>query len=288
MDAYLKTDLFIVFEFSIMQKKFREKKGAPVKQLLITIIVICIPLSVGATEKVVRLATLTDFAPYCFRKDYSAHLAKEVIPPGSDSVQLQGYSWDIVRESFHAMGYIIELRVVPWSRTMHYLRTGTVDAIFPANKTETREKLFIFSRRSVDTTKMVVYTSAKSELQWRDLSSLNGLRVGAVRGWAYGRKWEESHGIKKVLMDTILQSFQIMDKNRVDAVIGYEQVYDYVLRSNEIAAKFKKIGQFGRVVEYLMARQDSAAAERIVSDFDSGHLRLEKRGGLETITQKWQ
>lgn len=258
------------------------------KQLLSIIIALCIPLSAGAAEKVVRLATLTDFAPYCFRKDSSAHLAREVIPPESDSVQLQGYSWDIVRESFHAMEYTIELRVVPWSRVMHYLRTGKVDAIFPANKTATRQKLFIFSRRSVDTTKMVVYTPAKTEMQWQDLSSLKGLRVGAVRGCAYGRKWEDSRGIKKVFMDTILQSFQVMDKERVDAVIGYEQVYDYVLKSNEIAGKYKKIGQFGRVVEYLMARKDLAAAERIVSDFDRGHLRLEKSGGLEKITQKWQ
>jgi len=259
-----------------------------VKQLLSIIIALCIPLSVSAAERVVRLATLTDFAPYCFRKDYSAHLAKEVIPPGSNSLQLQGYSWDIVRESFHAMEYTIELRVIPWSRSMHYLKTGKVDAIFPANKTASREQLFIFSRKSVDRTKMVVYTPAKSELQWRDLSSLKGLQVGAVGGWAYGRKWEDSHGIKKVLMDTILQSFQVMDKKRVDAVIGYEQVYDYVLRSNGIAARYKKIGQFGRVVEYLMARKDSAGAERIVLDFDSGHHRLEKSAGLEKIIQEWQ
>ncbi|MFN2353821.1 MAG: substrate-binding periplasmic protein [Desulfopila sp.] len=252
------------------------------------IIALCLSVSAGAAEKVVRLATLTDFAPYCFKKESSAHIAREVIPPGKNSLQLQGYSWDVVREIFHAMDYTIELRVVPWSRVMHYLRVGKVDAIFPANRTAAREEIFIFSRKPVDTTRMVVYTPAPSSLQWRDLSSLNGLRVGAVRGWAYGKKWEDSNGMDKVLMDTILQSFQVMDKARVDAVIGYEQVYDYVLSSNEISDKYKKIGQFGRVVEYLMAQKHSTVAQRIVSDFDRGYLRLERGGGLEKIMQKWQ
>lgn len=65
-------------------------------------------------EKLVSLATLTDFAPFCFPRQGASFAAVEEIAPGTDSKQLQGYSWDVVRESFHAMGYTIRLYVVPW------------------------------------------------------------------------------------------------------------------------------------------------------------------------------
>ena len=92
--------------------------------ILICVILLAASPSRAATEKTVKLATLTDFIPFCFRKENAAAVHGEIIPPGSDSVQLQGYAWDVVRESFHAMGYGIRLEVVPWERVIHYLNTG--------------------------------------------------------------------------------------------------------------------------------------------------------------------
>jgi ABC-type amino acid transport substrate-binding protein len=108
-------------------------------------------------EKIVTLATLTDFAPFCFPKDNAVYAEAESILPGSDSRQLQGYSWDVVRESFHAMEYTIHLYVVPWERGMHYLAARKVDGIFPANHTMEREMNYAFSKAYVDQVKLVIY-----------------------------------------------------------------------------------------------------------------------------------
>lgn len=241
-----------------------------------------------AVKKTVTLATLTDFPPYCFRKEGGELIIGEVIPPGSDSSQLQGYSWDVVRESFHGQGYTIVLHVVPWARGIHYLNSDRVDAIFPANRTKKREELYMFSSKYVDRTDMVVYVPADSDLEWHGLDSLKGLNVGAVREWAYGKKWEENTTIKKEFMDSIVQSFRVMDKGRLDAVIGYEIAYDYTLREKGMLAKYKKIGSFDALDEFVMGKKDNPVVKQLIADFDQGRQLLEETGELAAISRKWQ
>ncbi|MDP3478310.1 MAG: transporter substrate-binding domain-containing protein [Desulfoprunum sp.] len=254
---------------------------------LIMILILLVPSPLFAAEKVVTLATLTDFIPFCFKKENAIEIAGEMIPPGSDSQQLQGYSWDVVRESFHAMGYAVKLYVVPWERAVHYVKTGKVEAIFPANRTPKRQESFLFSRGIVDEMRMVIYIPLSSPLNWNGLESLTGLRVAAVRGWSYGEKWENNQHIIKEKTDTILQSFEVLDKKRLTGVVGYEAAYDFALKQQNISQKYRKVGPFETVREYLLAQKGSAGGVSVIEVFDQGRERIAKNGVLNEITIKW-
>jgi polar amino acid transport system substrate-binding protein len=256
-----------------------DKKGSMnLRKILLLLIILLVPSHMFAAEKTVALATLTDFKPFCFRKPHSTEILEEVIPPGSDSSQLQGYSWEVVRRSFHEMGYTIRLFVVPWERALHYLNIGRVDIVFPANKTNTRQKLYFFSEEPVDRMNMVIYLPGDSNLQQSGLESFAGLRIGCVRGWAYGKKWEMNKGIKKESMDTILQGFTAIDKKRLAGVVGYERAYDYALKEKGIERKYKKFGPFDVVNEYLMAKKDRPGVRLFLQDFDVGKEHLIQKG----------
>ncbi len=255
---------------------------------LITLFILLIPSSLYATERIVTLATLTDFIPFCFKKENSVEVAGEIIPPGADSRQLQGYSWDVVRESYHAMGYTVKLYVVPWERAIHYLKTGKVEAIFPANRTLEREKTFQFSGGIVDEMRMVVYLPFDSPLNWTGLESLDGLRVAAVRGWSYGDKWENNLHIRKEMTDTILQSFEVLDKNRLAGVVGFEAAYDFALKQQGILQKYRKVGPFATIREYLMTLRGPSAGVSAIEGFDRGRERIGENGVLSEISTKWQ
>ena len=254
---------------------------------MILLLSLLTPSVATAAEKIVALATLTDFVPFCFKKENAVEIAGEMIPPGSDSQQLQGYSWDVVRESFHVMGYTVKLYVVPWERAVHYLNTGKVDAIFPANRTTEREKEILFSQGIVDEMRMVVYVPVDSPVNWGGLESLNGLRVAAVRGWAYGEAWAGNQYIIKEKTDTILQSFEVLDKNRLTGVVGYEAAYDYVLKQQKIMQKYRKVGPFETIREYLMIRKVVTAGDSVIDIFDQGRERIAKNGTLTALTSKW-
>jgi len=201
-----------------------------VKSLVTIILLVLLYLPCQGADKIIKVTTLTDFAPNCFPIPNSVRKAVEVMPPGGDSRQLQGYSWDVVRESYHAMGYTIKLFVAPWSRGMHYIDKGKVDVIFPASKTKERVKKYHYSSEIVDETKVVVYLPVDSGFKWNGLSSLHGRVIGTVRGWSYGKTWEAADLIVKDSTSTILQGFRMLDKDRVFGVVGYENSFDYVMK----------------------------------------------------------
>ncbi|MBU1568090.1 MAG: transporter substrate-binding domain-containing protein [Proteobacteria bacterium] len=240
------------------------------------------------SEKIVTLATLTDFAPFCFPKENARVTEVETIPPGSDSSQLQGYSWDVVRESFHAMNYSIRLYVVPWERGMHYLAARKVEGIFPANHSVEREKEYAFSKAYVDQVKMVMYVRADSQLTWQGLESLNRLPIGFVRGWSYGKKWEASDLIIKEPTDTIDQGFDLVAKKRLVGVAGYQLPYDYALKKAKRTDSFKIVGHFDTIDEYLMGRKNDQHSLLNLDIFDSGRKRIDENGVFSEIERKWR
>ena len=230
----------------------------------------------------------TSYIPFCFNREKAVDISGETIPPGSDSRQLQGYSWDVVRESYHAMGYTIRLYVVPWERAVHTLRTGKVAAVFPANRTKSRQREFIFSDKFVDEMRMVIYLPHDSTLLWDGLASMNGLRVAAVRGWSYGEQWEDNRQIRKERTDSILQSFTLLDKNRLNGVVGYETAYDYALKQANISHRYRKVGPFEVISEYLMGRKNSPESDLAIRAFDRGRERLSAAGSMPDIAEKWR
>jgi len=240
-------------------------------------------------EKHVTVTTLVDFAPYCFKKGDTVDKLKELIPPGADSSQLQGYSWDVVRESFHEMGYTITLLIAPWARAMNYAKKGKADVIFPAINTKEREKIFYYSQEAVDETNIVIYFAAQNKIDLPNgLEALNGKRIGTVRGWAYGKKWEANQGILKEVTDSIIQGFEMLDRNRVAGVVGYENAFDYKLKTDGILSKYIKSTAVDHVADYLIGKKDDARVVSIVKDFDRGKREIIQNGKLERINEKWK
>lgn len=244
-------------------------------------------LVMGA-EKIVTIATLIDYPPYCFKIEGTKTKAEEIIHPGSDSLQIQGYSWDIVRESFHEMGYTIKLLVVPWVRGMQMTERGKADVIFPAGVSEERKKLFQYSQETINEVKFVVYIPAETNFEWKGLESLNGLNIAAVRGWFFGESWETNKEIIKSPTDKILQGFKMLDKKRIFGVVGYDIPFDYALKNESLSKKYVKLPAFGSVQEYMIGRKTSQEVTMIINNFDTGKKRIIDKGIFEKITNKWQ
>ncbi len=256
--------------------------------LAILVLLLLLAGNCPAQESVVTLATLTDFAPFCFPIPGSIPHEVENVPPGKDSVQLQGYSWDVIRESFHAMGYTIRLYVVPWERAMHYLNTAKVEGVFPANFTEEREKKYAFSKHYVHQVQMVVYLRHDSDFLWKGLQSLGDRTVGYVRGWSYGKKWEEAGELVKEPTDTIAQGFDLVERGRLFALAGYKQPYDLELQQSKRSRIFKVAGVFDALDEHLMGRREDRASLLGLDIFDAGRQKIADNGTLQAIEEKWQ
>jgi polar amino acid transport system substrate-binding protein len=240
-----------------------------------------------AGEKIVHVATLADYSPFCFSKE-NKQPDKKPIVPGSDSTALQGYSWDVLRESYHAMGYSIDLLIHPWNRVERMLNKGKVDIIFPVVKTEKRNKVYTFAQEIVDVAKFLVYTRKESDIQWSGLDSLKGLRIGFVRGWSYGDHFNKFTLFQKRPVDKIMQGFIMLDKKRIDGYVGYEIPYDYALKQANMTSKFKKLPSFEESKEYLVGLKSDPHAQKLLNVFDTGKRKIIQNGVFDHIEKKWR
>ena len=244
------------------------------------------PSMVNAAEKIVRVATLDDYPPYCFSKN-GGKIFKEIIPPGQDSDGFQGYSWDILRESFHAVGYTIRLSVYPWKRAVYDTKIGMDDVVFPMIKNPEREKTFLFSKETVDEVKFLVYVPLDADIEWQGLDSLNGLTIGQIRGWNFGKKWDQATGFKKDNITKIIQGFKMLDMGRLDGFAGYEINFDYALKKENWKTSYRKLPSFDVSIEYVAGERTNRNLPAILDDFDQGKQIILTNGVFDAISEKW-
>ncbi|MFO7753845.1 MAG: transporter substrate-binding domain-containing protein [Desulfobacteraceae bacterium] len=235
-------------------------------------------------EKVVKVATLEDYPPFCLK---TGDFVKTSIPPGDDTENFEGYSWDVLRESYHAAGYTIELSVTPWARAMAYLKMGEYDILFPTGKNRDRQKIFHYSKEPVNQAAFVVYLRADDHVEWKGLESLSGLAVGVKRGFNYGDEWKRADFINKYNVDTIRQGFRMLSEKRLDGFAGYEFNWDFVLRRLGWEGRYVKLPRFGSTDEYLAALKSSPDGLEYLEAFDRGKQELLQNGGFEKIRRKW-
>jgi polar amino acid transport system substrate-binding protein len=202
-------------------------------------------------------------------------------------VGFQGYSWDVLRESFHEMGYTIHLSITPWARAMNYAKNGTSDILFPTGKNAERKRIFYYSEEPINPANFLIYVRMDDPIEWEGLESLKGLVIGVKRGFNYGDKWEAATSIKKHDVGTISAGFKMLGQKRLDGFLGYEYNWDYVLKQEKWETKYRKLPVFESSAEYLVALKSNPKAIEILKAFDTGKRRLIKSGKLENIKNIW-
>lgn len=258
------------------------------KKLFFALILLCIGSFAYGAEKDVIVATLIGDPPWVFETtNYTPDKITDVIPPGADSQIIQGYSWDIVRESLHEMGYTIHLRIYPWARAMEATKNGEVDVLFPTSLKKERLAYFDYSKEPTNPTNFLIYVREDSTIKWDSLDSLNGLVIGEVRSWDYGAEWDKHTLIKKYQVNDILQGFRMLDAKRLDGLAGYEYNFDYALKLAKWPTTYKKFPTFASSVEYAAGPKNNPRVTKILNDFDIGKKRIIQNGKFAKIQSKW-
>lgn len=237
------------------------------------------------SDKIVSVVTLGDYAPFSFIVSNS--IVEKVVPPGDKVTGYQGYSWDVLRESFHAMGYTIKLSIAPWPRAMQAFKSGKVDVLFPTGMNDERLKVFDYSLEFINEAKFLFYVRADTPIKWTGLESLKNLVIGVKRGFNYGDKWNSVDYVTKYDVTSTIQGFKMLDKGRIDGFIGYENTSDYILKQQGWNQKFTKTPSFDSSKEYVVVLKTNPNGQEFLQDFDTGKQKLIQSGRLEEIENFW-
>ncbi len=184
-----------------------------------------------------------------------------------DQQRPRGAAVDTVQMIMDRLGHNITIEVLPWTRALKMVRSGSADAIFTAYLNPERQKFLDYSTEILIDQEVYFYRKRGSDFSFDgSLASISGLRVGIVSTISYGKVFE---GYKSSLsLDKANQlSHNIIKllKGRIDIFPSNRYVAEYTLNEMGLADQVERIPQvIERVPSYIAFTRQR----------DLSHLRL--------------
>ena len=245
-------------------------------------------------KKVTILCTLTLIAStlmgYAANKEIVA--AADPWAPFADPADpREGISLAIIRAAYATQGYTVKMVYVPWARAVQGVTKGSFDILPTVWISDARLKVLEFSEPyAVNEIKFI--KTIDDDFEYTDLSSLDGKRVGTVRGYGYGDEFLAAKNFKRDEVSTLLQNIAKLthDNKRIDLTLD-DEIVARVTIANEDPQLLEKV----RFVEtpysskklYVAAGLANPRHEEIISAFNTGLKEIEANGKLEEIRKSY-
>lgn len=150
-----------------------------------------------------------------------------------DDNRLTGFHIELIRASAAAADLEVVFHSVPWKRALLAMQEGDGDAVSYISENPERSKYLIFDKRNVMSEVrhqlMVVRDSGAISSYDGTLKSLDGSRIGVVRGFSYGEEFNQHTGFTRVYANGQPQLIDLLAYQRVDAIVVYPLNLDFGL-----------------------------------------------------------
>jgi len=178
-------------------------------------------------------------------------LVADAWPPYNNEVgsEREGFMIDVARAVFEPRGYEVDYLNVPWRRALAGTRDGTYDGAVAASRTEGPE--LVFPECELLRNHPAFYARSDSTWEFRGPSSLEGVALGAIRGYDYV-DWlngyiEANQGrperVQVVSGDSPLQqNLRKLVAGRIDVIVDNEGTIRYVARQLGLLDRIRLAG----------------------------------------------
>ncbi|MDM8551908.1 transporter substrate-binding domain-containing protein [Desulfobacterales bacterium HSG2] len=235
---------------------------------LTVIILLALPVSSQAGK---LLFVSSEWPPYVF----------------AEKGQATGIDVEIVREVCKRSGIDAEIQLFPWKRAVFMVKRGDAAGLFSAKRTKERTEFLHYPSTNLNMEKTVLLARKDKEIKITGLDALGNRRVGVVRGYTYGPKFENCKSLKKIVFNDDVEMIKILDIGRIDVVVGDEGALKF------IGKKFEHIFQTVYVISedpnYLCISKKAkgvngaSLAEKISQTLDQ----IKKEDFIQKIVSKY-
>ena len=240
--------------------------------IIFTFVIGASPLTFASTEtekRVIVMGTSPDYPPF---ENTDALNSGEII----------GLDIDIAKHIAEQLGYELEIVSIDFGGLITALQTGRIDFIMSGMSiTEERKKSVDFSTPYYFARNTIV---SKSELNYADLESLTGLRVGAQLGSiqeGVAESVPEVGDVKK--LNKIADLIQELNANRIDAAIVEDAVAIEMTNANShLVANYLPNDSLDNGYSIAFPK-----GSNLVQPFNQILSEMEEDGTLQRITNDW-
>lgn len=210
-------------------------------------------------------------------------------PPYSDQgLPKKGLSMELVRAALIRAGYKPEIYLESWPRTLEGAEIGVYDVIAAAWYSKEREAKFDFSEPYLNN-RVRLLKHDESGFKFDSLDDLAGLRVGVVRDFAYGEKFDNATNFTKVYQNHVIQNLLKLVNRQVDLVIGDELTIRHQIREympqEEAHLEFLPKAILVKGLHIAVSRKRADHAE-IVAGFNEAIKIMKADGSYQLILDK--
>ncbi len=191
----------------------------------------------------------------------------------------------IVRRAFERMGVPVDIAAEPFRRMMADLQKGTSGA-GALIRTEEREAYGDYSAPFF-TEELALYGQSARKLRFGTFADLAGRKIGVIRGWAYGKDFDEARAaglFEAEEVESDDQNFEKLKLGRLDLIVA-TRLAGEILAADRRYAGIAAI-EFPRNANtiHLVFNKKQGCAD-LLKRFDAAIRDMQTDGEIEAIVQ---
>lgn len=189
-------------------------------RLPVLLLSVLLPALTHADTPILSVVT-SDYPPYEYLEDG----------------EVRGTHTDTIRQVLSAMGYLPDIRILPWARAEASARAGTFDMIYSRTYSRDRARHYHFTA-PLSQARDVFFALKGRDLQWQELDDLAGLRIGLSAAYSYAPEFMEwlAEGNARVTqisqVSPELTGLRMIAFGRIDLFICEETVCSYIIEEH--------------------------------------------------------
>ncbi|WP_206486496.1 transporter substrate-binding domain-containing protein [Thalassotalea sp. G2M2-11] len=201
-----------------------------------------------------------------------------------------GIDMELVEKLAQMQNLTVKYSHCPWVRCLHLLRQGEIDLVTNVfYSTERENYLNYFAQPYIHGNYHTFYINRASDFTINQFNDLLPLTIGVRRNVNYFPKFDRYQGLKKKKLTYDIQLINMLKANRIDVMIGEEDVMDYLLSKHDERGQIVKTNY--RVYQQdvgFFAFSKKSNLLHLQAKMEANLVTLVEQNYLQALRQKYQ
>ncbi len=137
----------------------------------------------------------------------------------AETNQFSGPLKVIIEQAAANIGFTVEWRAAPFSRSLIDLQTGAIDLVPRVIRTDEREAFIEFLGPISEQKRNIVFITRHDGPQIHQYSDLKNINIGIKRGTAYFEQFDNDASLRKITVNDDFNLARMLQAQRIDAII---------------------------------------------------------------------
>ncbi len=200
---------------------------------------------------------------------------------------MEGIAVDLIQAAFKAEGVDVKFISMNYDRGMAMVKDGKAIGCFDAPRTKEIEDVYLWHDERLFPAESLIYSTADFSGTIKNASDLEGKKLGLTQGYGYGDSIDLNEKIDKLYSKSDEIILKKLSAKRVDFVIVFGKVADYLIGKLGIADKVKSVGSSETTDIYLAFSKTHPEGKKWRDLFSAGFAKIKGDGTYDKIMKDW-